>query len=143
MRALSISNQIFQILEGFKLGGSFGAKAVTTAHIPVATHTPSTAPPIAKPAQPAKPAAPPTQKRTGPRLSLSSPDFSHNRKRVNDMTPKQLMTRLGRITTPQKLFDTARILASESDRSKRDLAVHYFEKLRSRFGYDDEGYKIG
>jgi hypothetical protein len=83
-------------------------------------------------------------KKSGGRLIVHNPnnsfdpDFLHSQDRVNTMTAKKLLTRLGRITKPQKLLDTAIALESSNDPDKQAVAVQYFDRLESVYGYTVE-----
>jgi len=61
-------------------------------------------------------------------MSLTTRDMEHARKRVADMTPSQLLTRLNRITKPEKLhaFSAAVAEQLEACKSEREVSRYHF-----------------
>jgi len=65
-------------------------------------------------------------------MSLTTRDMEHARQRVDDMTPPQLLTRLNRITKPEKLHAFSAAVAEhlEACNSEREVKRYYFVLVR-------------
>ena len=82
-------------------------------------------------------------------MSLTTRDIEHARQRVANMTPSQLLTRLNRITKPEKLhaFSAAVIERIKTCKSEFEVRIYYsvLVRINARQGSNtlDVDYYLG
>ena len=65
-------------------------------------------------------------------MSLTTRDMEHARQRVDDMTPPQLLTRLNRITKPEKLHAFSAAVAERLEACKSEFEVRRYHRVLVR-----------